>query len=52
VLETAAGVRLADKANQRFDDLDALKGIWSKQDADAFGSATADFAQVAPALWK
>lgn len=52
VLETVAGVRLADKANERFDDLDALQGTWSKQDADEFESATADFAQIDSALWK
>ena len=52
VLETVAGVRLADKANEQFDDLDALQGTWSKQDAEAFESASADFAQVDEAMWK
>ena len=52
MLESVVGVRLADKAHERFDDLDALQGTWSKQDADAFESATADFAQVDQALWK
>jgi len=52
VLETVAGVRLADKANQRFDDLDSLQGTWSKQDADAFEFATAEFSQIDQAMWK
>ena len=52
VLETVAGVRLANKANERFDDLDDLQGTWSKQDAEAFESASADFAQVDEAMWK
>ncbi len=52
VLETVAGVRLADKANERFDDLDALQGTWSVHDAQAFETVTADFAQIDPAMWK
>lgn len=52
VLETVAGVRFADKVNERFDDLDALQGTWSERDADAFESATADFSQVDQTLWK
>lgn len=52
VLETVAGVRLADKTDERFDDLDALQGTWSKQDADAFESATTDFTQVDQGIWK
>ena len=52
VLETVAGVRLADKAIERFDDLDALQGTWGKQDADAFDSPANDFSQVDQAMWK
>jgi hypothetical protein len=52
VLETMAGVRRADKANERFDDLDALQGTWSERDAEAFESASVDFAQVDQAMWK
>ena len=51
VLETVAGVRLADKRSELFDDLDALKGTWGEKDAHAFESATADFAKVDGALW-
>lgn len=52
LLETVAGVRSTDKGPQRFDDLDALQGTWSAQDARDFESVTGDFAQVDPALWK
>ncbi|MDO9401863.1 MAG: hypothetical protein Q7T46_10535 [Polaromonas sp.] len=52
LLETVAGVRSTDKGSQRFDDLDALQGTWSVQDARDFESVTGDFAQVDPALWK
>ncbi|HQS30697.1 MAG: hypothetical protein B7X59_05245 [Polaromonas sp. 39-63-203] len=52
LLETVAGVRSTDKGPQRFDDLDALQGTWSVQDARDFESVTGDFAQVDTALWK
>jgi hypothetical protein len=52
LLETVAGVRPTDKGPQRFDDLDALQGTWSAQDASEFESVIGDFAQVDPALWK
>ncbi len=52
LLETVAGVRLTNKGPQRFDDLDALQGTWSAQDARDFESVTGDFTQVEPALWK
>ena len=52
LLETVAGVRSTDKGPQRFDDLDALQGTWSAQDARDFESVTGDFRQVEPALWK
>ena len=52
LLETVAGVRSTDKGPQRFDDLDALQGTWSAQDARDFESVTGDFTQVEPALWK
>lgn len=37
---------------RRFDDLDALAGTWSAQEADAFAKATAGFESIEPALWK
>jgi hypothetical protein len=52
LLETVAGVRPAAKDPQTFDDLDALQGTWSEQDARDFESATGDFAQIDTALWK
>ena len=52
VLETFAGVREPSKGQQRFDDLDALQGTWSQQDAEAFEHATADFAQIDSTIWK
>lgn len=51
LLETVAGVRSTEKVPQHFDDLDALQGTWSAQDALEFEAASADFAQVDPALW-
>ncbi|MEO5660847.1 MAG: hypothetical protein ABIQ90_13790 [Polaromonas sp.] len=51
LLETVAGMRSADKGPQRFDDLDALQGTWSVQDAHDFESVTGDFAQVDTAMW-
>ncbi|MEI6778816.1 MAG: hypothetical protein WCK70_18105 [Chloroflexales bacterium] len=36
---------------QRFHDLDGLAGTWSSEEAEAFRAATADFAQIDPALW-
>ena len=37
---------------QRFHDLDRLAGTWSDAEAAAFRVATADFAQIDPALWQ
>ena len=37
---------------QKFDDLDALVGTWSKQEAQAFERNTAAFSEVDAALWK
>ena len=36
---------------REFHDLDALKGAWSKAQADAFDAAIAPLAEVEPALW-
>lgn len=38
-------------ALKKFDDLDALAGTWSDQDAEAFERNTAAFAEVDAALW-
>jgi hypothetical protein len=37
---------------QRYHDLDSLAGTWSEEETNAFRAATADFAQVDPALWQ
>jgi len=37
---------------RRYDDLDALAGSWSAQEAAEFASAAAVFDAVDPALWK
>ncbi len=52
VLETVAGVRSSGKDAENFNDLDALQGTWSAQEAQDFESATAEFGQVDAALWK
>ena len=52
VLETAAGVRTAAKGSPHFDDLDALQGTWSTQDARDFERATGEFSLVDATLWK
>lgn len=54
VLRLLQGTR-ADKqpgALQKFDDLDALAGTWSKQEVQAFERNTAAFSEVDVALWK
>ena len=37
---------------KKFDDLNALAGTWSSQQARAFERSTAPFSEVDPALWK
>ncbi len=38
-------------ALKKFDDLDALAGTWSDEEAQAFERSTAAFAEVDAALW-
>lgn len=38
-------------ALKKFDDLDALAGTWSAEEAQEFERNTAAFAEVDPALW-
>jgi hypothetical protein len=45
----AAGKR---RLLQKFDDLDALAGTWTSQQARAFERDTAAFSEVDPSLWK
>jgi signal recognition particle GTPase len=44
--------RARDKARQTYDDLDALAGTWSAQQARQFEQAMSPFSEVDPALWK
>jgi hypothetical protein len=37
--------------NQSHDDLDALSGTWTQEDAKAFGAAIAPLEQIDPDLW-
>lgn len=39
-------------ALQRFDDLDALAGTWSDQEAQVFERSTAAFSEIDASLWK
>jgi len=51
IQRSVARERQAARA-QRFHDLDGLAGTWSAEEADAFRTATADFAQTDPELWR
>jgi hypothetical protein len=42
----------ANRPLQKFDDLDALVGTWSPDDAALFAHNTAAFAEVDAALWR
>ncbi len=44
--------RAHGKTQRTYDDLDALAGTWSAQQARQFDLATAPFSEVDPALWK
>lgn len=52
LIEQGLGQRRARQLLTRHDDLDALAGTWSKQDARAFERATAGFSKVDAELWK
>jgi len=47
-----AGTSGRSGALQKFDDLDALAGTWSKREAQAFERNTAAFSEVDATLWK
>lgn len=53
IITQGLGLAAAPRAagTRRHDDLDALAGRWSAQDAAEFDLATAGFAEVDPALW-
>lgn len=45
------GTPAQSSALKKFDDLDALAGTWSDEEAQAFERNTAAFAEVDTALW-
>jgi hypothetical protein len=52
LLSEATGLARADRAAMvEHDDLDALAGSWSDEDADAFDAALAAQRQIDPKLW-
>jgi plasmid stability protein len=52
IIEQGVGHKRAKTALRRYDDLDALAGVWSKKDAADFERATAPFGKIDPELWK
>jgi hypothetical protein len=52
LLEEDAGGPGKLRPAKKFDDLDALAGTWTKQQAQAFDRDTRAFGEVDPALWK
>ena len=52
LLEESVGKPGKSRPLQKFDDLDALAGTWTEQQAQAFERDTAGFGEVDPALWK
>ncbi len=52
ILQEDAGVSAKPRQLQKFDDLDALAGTWTPQQAADFERNTATFGEIDPALWK
>jgi len=52
LLQSEHGKSAKHSIVQKFDDLDALAGTWSNQQARAFENNTAAFSEVDPTLWK
>ena len=52
LLQADAGAPGRTRLLQKFDDLDALAGTWTSQQARAFERDTAAFSEVDPTLWK
>lgn len=52
LLEENAGALGKSRLLQKYDDLDALAGTWTKQQVRAFEHDTAAFSEVDPTLWK
>lgn len=51
VLRLLQGTAVQPSTLKKFDDLDALAGTWSDEEAQEFERNTAAFAEVDPALW-
>ncbi len=52
LIEQGLGIWRAKPALTRHDDLDALAGSWSKDDATEFDQTTEPFGKVAAKFWK
>ena len=52
LLQGEVGASGKTRLLQKFDDLDALAGTWSREQAQAFERDTAAFCEVDPVLWK
>ncbi len=52
MIEQGVGKRPGKPVRRRFDDLDALAGSWSADEAAELEAATAGFRQIEPELWK
>ena len=52
LLRGSAPASPSSNSLRKFDDLDALAGTWSEEDAQNFERHTSAFAEVDPALWQ
>lgn len=52
LLDQALGRAPGGGRLQTFDDLDALAGSWTAEEAEAFAADTRAFATIDPALWR
>lgn len=52
LIEQELGKRPGKLVRQRYDDLDALAGTWSREEAAEFEAVTADSRWIEPDLWK
>ena len=52
LLEESVGIRRKNKDTSLHHDLDALAGIWTKEEAEGFEKALAKQRAIDPDLWK
>lgn len=52
LIEQELGKRPGKPGRRRYDDLDALAGAWTREDAAEFEAVTADSRRIEPDLWK